>query len=413
MNTEKFRDAVSGIDQELVADALENDPFQQAAVKSPRMKKRTFVLLIAAAALAIVTALSVTLVFALRQTDAPQERDLSAGPTAGETSEDRVAATVYLDAEIGVVLNVDGNGVVLSARSADPQMNALLSAMDCTGADVTKTVGRIAAVMISEGYLSSDRNALLLSIDCKDVAAAEWLGGFEDQIDAVYNVYFPEGKLLTQAYYHPATTTESLRIAQLALRYDISIANAEYVVRLLNILPDEDEETLAKMSVSALQKLCKKYGITTGSVILIEQDDAVSIAATDAGVSVKDLERLTVEYGYHKDAYALVYCIAFSRNGTRCFYRVHMTTGEIVYSMRTDKPLTEEQAKELVLLNYAIDDRWIESIDAVYEKKNGGYYAVTLKMMDFDTMRRSTYKLTVNAVTGAIAKVSKTEVDYR
>ena len=141
---------------------------------------------------------------------------------------------------------------------------------------------------------------------------------------------------------------------------------------------------------------------------------SVSIAATDAGVSVKDLECLTVEYGYHKDAYALVYCIAFSRNGTRCFYRVHMTTGEIVYSMRTDKPLTEEQAKELVLLNYAIDDRWIESIDAVLDRKNGeNYYAVTLKMMDFDMMRRSTYKLLVHSVTGAITKVSKTDVDYR
>ena len=176
MKLEEFRQAVSGIDGDLIADAYACEE------KIKRRKARSLGVFLLAAASAALLALPCALFFALRAKNDPPVKE--------------PAATVYIDADQSVAIEIDRNGNVLSLTGADDGIRTLYDA-GYIGKPLYEAVAGIVGP-IKEASAAGGESVVLMTVKSRDESVEEALNrDFADK-DYIVTRYYSSDEKATE-----------------------------------------------------------------------------------------------------------------------------------------------------------------------------------------------------------------------
>ena len=422
MKLEEFRDAVTGIDEEYIIETVEKElcaEKKRKGVLAPAARRTRRYALFAAAAAVALLALALTLFFALRteeppevlpttetrtsteSTPAPEPSTTPAPTSEPKPTPDRTpAATVCLDAEIGVRMLVSADGTVLEFDTESDEARSVIKALPCIGMQVDDASALIVEALIENGFLTNENNALLLSVNSATPLAYTLTENIERALDVIFISVLPGGRLMMQTNV-AGDGANAKEISATASFYGISFGKAELVMRLCDVVPDMNERSLTALSITELKALCEKYGVPTESVVKVLESQAIAIAKKAFGG-----EHVTIyncEFCCYEDLDSPAWFICAMRGSERRLFFVDATDGAIVWEKKIEGELTPDEAKELAVLRYAIDNISIQKITA--STKDG--CTVTIEAMNLNTLEREKYFISVDLATGITLLMNK------
>ncbi|MBE6989156.1 MAG: hypothetical protein E7426_00195 [Ruminococcaceae bacterium] len=171
----------------------------------------------------------------------------------------RPAATVYLDVNPGVQLQIDRQERVLRAAAENADGQLILEGMDLRRADLNTALNAILGSMVRHGYLTRGRSVVLLSVDSRDPQRAQSLSTrLSRELDGCLTSLVGSGAVLGQ------TIHDDDALEDLAEAYGISPGKAALLQKLVDAHPALDYTDLAALSMSDLARQLKDMGIDLG-----------------------------------------------------------------------------------------------------------------------------------------------------
>ena len=254
------------------------------------------------------------------------------------TAGNRYETLVTMDVNPGVQLKLDNRDRVVEAVAVNADAEVLLKDMDLTKADAKLAVNALLGGLVKEGYLTSENNTVLLSVENDDSQKRFQLEKqLSQEIQGTLKDLSIEGAILSQ------DLDIDDDIEKLITKYDISYGKATLIE---NILDEKDEkktytvEDLVKLDAQDLvliyqqeeakddQKDAKSE--LTGSVNTskyISKDDALAIVLKDAGLSKSQVKELEIDYDSERGV--LTYEIEFEYGNHEYDYEVNAVSGAI------------------------------------------------------------------------------------
>ena len=207
-------------------------------------------------------------------------------------SNDNVAARVYLDVNPSFTFDVSKSGKILEVYAGNSDAYGILAEKRDLS-DTGVTVGSVLNAIMESGYLSEERDTLLLSIECEDDELAEKLmTGFEDEARDFLLEKLPVGHAIMQSI------TENKRADSIVQKYNISKGAATFLIRLIGVKDEYTEAELASLDITTLRRLCEENGISTEHKITLSPADADDIARDAMTKKLDDVPEGTDVYGY-------------------------------------------------------------------------------------------------------------------
>lgn len=245
---------------------------------------------------------------------------LAAGFAARGAIADAVAARVYLDVNPSFTLEVSDNGRILSVAASNEDAKNVLA-----GGEDEYTVGSLLGKIMKNGYLSEERDTMLLSVECEDDAVSrELIGKLGDDASAFLTENLPEGHAITQRVISDA------RVGEIAGKYGISKGAASFLIRLVGLKEGYTEDALASYDVTTLRRLCEENGVSTACRIAISSPDAAIIAEAAMRETLYDEPESATVYGYAEHGGAGVWRTEVRGSKYVAVYDVDADTGEVI-----------------------------------------------------------------------------------
>lgn len=168
----------------------------------------------------------------------------------------RKDATVYLDVNPSVELQINSRDKVLSANGENADGEVILGDMDLKGTDLDVALNAIIGSMVQHGYLNEAQKMILLSVDSKNEQRAKVLRQqISTELNANLASFLGSGSVLDQSV---AATDELKKLAQ---QYEITPGKALLLQRLTEENPNLDYEKLAKLPMNELVDYLKQSGV--------------------------------------------------------------------------------------------------------------------------------------------------------
>lgn len=254
-----------------------------------------------------------------------------------QTAETRV----YLDVNPSLELALDKDNVVLSCTPSNTDAETLLNGMKLEGVELKTALNAIVGAMYVNGYLSSEDNSMLISVDStNENNTNDFLTYITNQVNEVFTNSEMECAIIAQA----VQTDETLR--QRADEQGISVGKLyllDKMVDSIDFITKEDISELAGMSIKDLNLLysakpeeeTKPSGeVISGTVnVKVPTEDAVITVLTEVGKTADDVEEYRVyllpsKHGDKKVVY--VVSVKFNNDDEWYRYEVDYQTGEII-----------------------------------------------------------------------------------
>lgn len=165
-------------------------------------------------------------------------------------------ATVYLDVNPSLTLEVNRLGKVVSAKADNEDGRIVLDDMDLRGADVDVAMNAILGSMVKQGFLSQTENTLLISVSGKNEARAAALRHrLSDNAGQTLITLLGNGVVLEQ------TVGADIDAEDLAEHYGITPGKAALILRLMKDRPSWNVRELAAMPMAELIRCCQAAGV--------------------------------------------------------------------------------------------------------------------------------------------------------
>ncbi len=250
-----------------------------------------------------------------------------------------VSSTVIaLDVNPSLEIEVNGRDRVKEIRALNEEAVIVIGDMDFKDVDLDVAVNALIGSMLQKGYLSTDQNSILISVDAKnEKTAAALKESISADISALLQNSNIEASIITQTFdKSPAgeTSADGISAARAAL-IDKIIASgltdaegAAYTyerlsglkVHELKLILESKSQTVAGIEASG----------TASEGGLIGKDRALAIALEEAGVTQADATRIEVEIDVSKKTQTIFYEVEFRVGTVKYEYELIATTGEIV-----------------------------------------------------------------------------------
>ncbi len=180
----------------------------------------------------------------------------------------RKDATVYLDVNPSVELQINSRDKVLSANGENADGEVILGDMDLKGTDLDVALNAIIGSMVQHGYLNEAQKMILLSVDSKNEQRAKVLRQqISTELNANLASFLGSGSVLDQS----VAATDELK--QLAQQYEITPGKALLLQRLTEENPNLDYEKLAKLPMNELVGYLKQSGVDVRNYVHCTGDD--------------------------------------------------------------------------------------------------------------------------------------------
>ncbi|MGN0338083.1 MAG: hypothetical protein ACI4EE_11375 [Lachnospiraceae bacterium] len=180
----------------------------------------------------------------------------------------RTDATIYLDVNPSVELEINSRDKVLSANADNADGEIILEDMDLEHTDLDVALNAIIGSMVKHGYLNEAQKMILLSVDSKnDKRAEELRQQISDELNAELTSLLGAGSVLDQS----VAATDDLK--KLAEQYQITPGKALLLQRLIEENPNLDYGQLAKMPINELISYLKQSGVDVRNYVHCTGDD--------------------------------------------------------------------------------------------------------------------------------------------
>lgn len=337
MKEEKLLNAIGQIDENLIADALEEKTIASAK-KELRMKRKKVVQRITALAACVVLILCVGVItlFAIGNIE---------------------AGTVTMEINPGVEYVITRNGKVKAVRFLNDDAEELLEELALKGESLKTALSLTVAAYKTAGFLESN-DTVLISFDQK-------LGGnakLKESVSEVVREALEKTKSVHTVVYVVPTGDE--KAAAIAEKHGISQGKAELVAQAA-ANSDIPEEDLVKLPLDELIGLQKDVHSTIIDSKYIGILKAKAIALSDSGCAarVEFTEARLIDKGVKYPYYRLV----FNDRHTQWTYLINAVTGEILEKNEVVLFLSLEEAKDIALKDAGIKDQ--SEVKVVFTKE--------------------------------------------
>ncbi len=189
-------------------------------------------------------------------------------------------ATIYLDVNPSVSVDVNRMGRVLDAAADNEDGRILLDQMNLRNADIDAAMSELLTSMVRHGYLSRAQNTLLLSVSGRNEKRTEALRQrISSDAEQALSTLLGQGIILEQNVDPDEAADE------ISEHYGITPGKAVLILKLLKDQPSWDLKELAGMPMADLIRSCQTAGIDishylgeSGEVIgdlnsLLDQDE--------------------------------------------------------------------------------------------------------------------------------------------
>jgi len=158
-------------------------------------------------------------------------------------------ATVALDVNPSIELTINKQEKILEARALNEEAEEILSAIEYSKQPLQQVVRNLVGVMLQEGYLSQERNTVMVSVEGKRLEEAEGLGELvKEQVRQKLSDEEIEGDIITQAFIPNQDSKDK------AEELGISIGKMHMIER---IMEQDEEATIEDLEGKPIRDLAR------------------------------------------------------------------------------------------------------------------------------------------------------------
>ncbi len=259
---------------------------------------------------------------------------------------------IALDVNPSLEMEINKQDKITDIRTLNADAEVVIGDMELKGVDLEVAINAIIGSMLKNGYLSAERNSILISVDSTSADKAATLRErLTGEIDALLSGSNIQASVIAQTYEH---NNES---SQKAEENNISPAKATLISKIVaaelldaNGIP-YTYEVLAQLNVHELKLILESKSVTVEGIEAsgtanasqyITREQALAIALQKAGLAESDLIRYEIEMDFDDDHII---------DGTRgvMVYEVELRTSTMKYEyelLAKDGAILEEEKKE-------------------------------------------------------------------
>ncbi len=331
---------------------------------------------------------------------------------------------IAFDVNPSLEIEINKNEKVVEVIALNEEAKTVVGDMNFKKVDLNVAVNAIIGSMVKNGYLSTDQNSILISINSNNTKKADLL---KDKLSGEINTLLGNSNIsasvITQSF------DDSKDVNQKADANKISRAKAALIDKIVaaglldaNGVP-YTYDILAQLKVNELKLMLESKGLkidgiassgTASSGKYISREAALEAALQKAGVAVEEAEHIEIEFDFDDDRRAIVYEVEFRFGEKKYEYEILAESGSIVEEEIKDvkKDDDDDDDKNLTLPAEAI------SREAALEKAyaHAGVKAEEIKRPKIELDKEKgvlvyeiefkaaalEYEYTINAVTGEI-----------
>ncbi len=240
-------------------------------------------------------------------------------------------STVYLEVNPQIELSLNTYNVVLEATPKNEDGKKVLGSMELKDSQLEVALNAILGSMVKNGYLTSDANSVLISVEHESNAKANQLNS--EVLKAVKNKDFRFAAVV-----QTVENTESLKAE--AENLNITSGKAEFIHAIKEKGVKASKEELSKLSVHELNVIFQShvknseikegtdYKGTAAQSKYIGTEKAKEIALNAADVNEKNIRAFEVDLDLENGK--MVYEVEFKANGYEYEYEINALTGEVI-----------------------------------------------------------------------------------
>ncbi len=265
---------------------------------------------------------------------------LSAGVFAGRLAVNASNATIALDVNPSIEIEINGKEEVKEVRALNEDAEVVIGDMDFEGVDLDIAIYAIIGSMLDHGYLSTDQNSILISIDSRNEKKAQALKDkLIGDVNSILGDKNIDASVITQYYDRDAENGKADGENKLS-RAKAALISKIIAAGLLdaNGVP-YTEEVLAKLNVNELKLILESKSLTVDGINAsgtasagkyISADDALEAALLKAGLERSEIQRLESEMDFDDDFGIMVYEIEFCAEEKKYEYEINAEDGKIL-----------------------------------------------------------------------------------
>lgn len=262
------------------------------------------------------------------------------GLAAGCTNNaNKVTTLVTLDVNPNIQLKFNDDDKVLEAVAGNDDAKKILEGMDLKNVDADVALNAILGSLVKEGYLTSENNTVLLSVENDDdKKRIELEDDLSKSIQTLLKDYSIESAVLSQKL----DIDDDME--QLIKKYDISYGKATLIEKIL------DDDKQKKYKIEDLVKLNAQDLVLIYQTVETDTDDhlfgnvstqkyltneaALDIALNDAGLDKSEITTFEIDYDIENGV--LTYEIEFSTVDREYEYEINAIEGIIEREVDND-----------------------------------------------------------------------------
>ena len=267
-----------------------------------------------------------------------------------------VESIISLDVNPSIEISVDDEERVINVVALNKEGEKTIDSVNFFDLDLDDAIHKIFNSMVKNGYISSDANSVLVSVENRNSLISKRIKkDISEEINEALKESNIEGAVILQEYEDKDKDDRAL-----VEEYHISYGKAKLISKIIdkkikdvkgNLITGKQ---LAQMSINELKLLIESKQIKLDNVIsngkasykaYIGEENAKNIALNDAKLEIEKVSMTEIDMDY--DDGLMVYEVDFVNNNVQYEYKVNAKTGVII-----DKDVENKSA-----INDDLDDQ--------------------------------------------------------
>ena len=244
---------------------------------------------------------------------------------------EEVSTIITMDVNPSIQMQLNRDDAVVSVIGENKEAEEILKDMDLEQTDMTVAVNAVIGSMVKQGYLTTENNTVLLSVENDDADERFRVEKeLSENISSTLSTYDISGAILAQ----DMDIDDDMET--IVSKYDISYGKAALIEEIMEERSDYKIEDLVKLNAQDLiliyesvdddRDVSKMTG-TVSTSKYITRDEALNIALSNAKKAKNEVSGLEVEFGYEDGR--LTYEIEFNADGFEYEYEIDAQTKKV------------------------------------------------------------------------------------
>jgi len=241
--------------------------------------------------------------------------------------------TVYLDVNPSITLSLDKSDTILSATAGNSDAEIVLSGMDFKGVSLKTGLNAIIGSMYINGYLSTDDNSMLISVDKKDKSNADaYLTAITTSVNEIFASSNMKCSIITQS------VEKNQDLIDRANDKGVSIGKVHFIDKVfedIDEITDENDDDMFNMSIKDLSLIYKnspnfsdedKKEVVSGEIKGVFDKNAIKDKVLeDANVEEFETFEIFAVPKRHGDE-RVIYLVRFTVSGDNTVYQYEISS---------------------------------------------------------------------------------------